>query len=53
MTTESDFSRVFRLWNCGAKAKGLPVCWLIITVHLEETFHWQNIAENHPLLHFR
>ena len=27
-------------------------CWLIITRHLEETFHRQNIAESHPHLLF-
>jgi hypothetical protein len=53
MDMESDFSRAFRLWKFGAKANGLLVCWLIITVRIEETFHWQNITENHPLLHFR
>jgi len=36
----------------GTKASGVPVCWLIIAGHLEETVHRQNIAESHPLLLF-
>jgi hypothetical protein len=33
-------------------ASGVPVCWLIIAGHLEETFHRQNTAGSHPLLLF-
>jgi len=36
----------------GTKARGVPVCWLIIAEHLEETFHRQNIAVSHPQLLF-
>jgi hypothetical protein len=51
--TESDFTRVFPPRKNSTKASGVQVGWLIITGHLEETFHGQNIAENHPLLLFR
>jgi hypothetical protein len=52
MSTESDFTRTFPPRKSGTKASAVPVCWLIIAGHLEETFYWQNIAENHPLLLF-
>jgi hypothetical protein len=51
--TESNFIRIFPQWKSSTKASGVQVCWLIIAGHLEETFHSQNIAENHPLLPFR
>jgi len=50
MRTECNFTRKFLPWKSGTKASGIPVCWLIITGHLEEMFHMQNIAESHPLL---
>jgi hypothetical protein len=50
MSTESDISRTFPPCKSGTKASGVPVCWLIIAGHLEETFHRENIAESHPLL---
>jgi len=31
-------------------AVGVPVCWLIVVGHLEETFHRQNRAESYSLL---
>ena len=49
MSTESDFTRTFPPWENGTKASGVPLCWLIIAGHLEETFHRQN----YPLLLFR
>ena len=52
MSTESDFTRIFPTMKSGAKANGVPVCWLTITGHLEETLHRQNGAESHSLLLF-
>jgi hypothetical protein len=52
MSMESDFIRTFPPWKRGTKASGIPVCWLMIVGHLEETFHRQNVAENRPLLFF-
>jgi hypothetical protein len=53
MSTENDFTRTFPPWKSGTKSSGVPVCWLIIAGHLEETFHRQNIAENESLLLFK
>jgi hypothetical protein len=50
---ESNFTRIFPPWKSDTKASELPVCWLIIAGHLEETFHGQNIEESHPLLLFK
>jgi hypothetical protein len=50
---DSDFTRKCPPWKNGTNASGVPVCWLIIAEHLEETFNRQNIAESHPLLLFR
>jgi len=47
------YSRIFPPSKSGTKARGVPICWLIIAEHLEETFHRQNIAVSHPLLLFR
>jgi hypothetical protein len=52
MSTESDFPSKFPLKKSSTKANGFLVFWLIIAGHLEEMFHRQNIAENHPLLFF-
>jgi hypothetical protein len=48
----NDFTRTFPLRK-GIKASGVPVHWLIIAGHSEQTFHRQNGAENHPLLLYR
>ena len=50
--TESDFTRTFPPWKSDTKASGVPVCWLSIAGHLEETFHRQNVADSQPLLLF-
>jgi hypothetical protein len=42
----------FHHGESGAKASGVPVCWLITAGHLEETTFRQNIAESRPLLFF-
>jgi hypothetical protein len=49
----SDFTRKFPPRKSCTKASGVPVCWLIIAEHLEETFHRQNIAGSQQLLLFR
>jgi hypothetical protein len=46
MSTDSDFNRTFPPRKGGTQASGVPVYWLIIAGHLEETFHRQN----NPLL---
>jgi len=53
MSTDSDFTRTFPPWNNGAKASGVPVCWLIIAGHLEGKSHRQDIAQSDPMLRFR
>jgi len=45
--------RVISPWKSGTKANRVPVCWLIIAGHLEETLHRQNVAENESLLLFK
>jgi hypothetical protein len=50
MSMVSDFTRTFPPRKSGTKTSAVPVCWLIIAGHLEETFHRQNIAEYDPLL---
>jgi hypothetical protein len=49
MSTKSDVTRTFPPCQSGTKASAVPVCWLIIAGHLEETLHRQNAAESHPL----
>jgi hypothetical protein len=51
--TDSNFIRIFPPWKSGSKVSGVPVGWLFIAEHVEETFHRQNIAGSHPLLLFR
>jgi len=52
MITEGDCTKKFPPWKSSIKASGIPLCWLVIVGHLEQTLYWQSIAESHPLLHF-
>jgi len=52
MSNESDSNRIFPTWKSHTKASGVPVCWLIIAGHVEETFHRPNVAERDPVLLF-
>jgi hypothetical protein len=50
---DRDFTRTCPPWKSSTKTSGVPVCSLIIAEHLEEILNRHNIAESHPLSHFR
>jgi hypothetical protein len=45
MSKDSGFTRTFPPWKSGTNVSGVPVCWLIIAGHFEQTSHRQNMAD--------
>jgi hypothetical protein len=53
ITQEINVIRISPPWKSGTSVSGVPVLWLFIAGHLEETFHRQHITEIRPLVLFR
>jgi hypothetical protein len=49
ITQKINVIRTSLPWQSGTKARGVPVWWLFIAGHLEETFHRLHITLSRPL----